>query len=451
MGVARLSLRLLALLAAMLLLPMTASAQSSIRDAEIEGILREYFDPLLTAAGLQPRDVDIILINDPSLNAFVAGGQKIHIHTGLILATDSPEQLKGVIAHEIGHIVNAHLAMSEEAMKDAQGISMISIGLGVLAIAAGAPDAGVALMSNSGYFAALNFFTYGRVAESQADQTGVTLMEQTGQSAEGMVYFFEKFRYEELMSSRRQDPYFRMHPISTQRIAAIRARVAQAETTAQPQSERAIQQLAIMKAKLIGFLQSPMQVARKYPHTDLSENALYARSISEYRAVDIGAALRDIDALLERQPDNPYYWELKGQILFENGRIAESIEPHRKSVQLAPNQPLLKVNLARSLIESRDMEKVREAEGVLMDALAQERDNAFAWNQLAACYGKLNRTPEAALATAEERYYIGDIRRAHVFAQRAAQGLDRTSSNWQRADDIIRVTDPRLPGNRQPS
>ena len=442
--------------AALAFAPMTASAQSGIRDAEIEAILHEWFNPLLIAGGLQPADVDIILINDKSINAFVANGQKIHIHTGLIIETQTPEQLKGVIAHEMGHIIGAHLARGEDAIRASGGMSLISIGLGVLAIAAGAPDAGVALLGSAQQFQAMSVFKYLRNEESEADQYGVQLMEKTHQSATGLLYFLEKFRYEELMSSTKQDPYFRTHPVSNQRIQAIRERVAEVEKTAQPQSDRAREQLAVMKAKLIGFIESPMIVAKKYPKTDTSAPARYARAISEYRAVDIKAAMADIDSLLADDPKNPYYWELKGQILFENGKVDESIEPNRKSVEYGPKEALLKVNLARSLIESKGnyivgegkpterADNLKEAETVLMDSLQQEKDNPFAWNQLANCYGKQHRDAEAALATAEERYFIGDRRTAYNFARRAMDKLDRNSPKWQRADDIIRVTDPRL-------
>jgi predicted Zn-dependent protease len=425
-----------------------ASAQGVIRDAEIEGILRSYSDPIFEAAGLKPSDVDLFIISDPSLNAFVAGGQRVHLNTGLIMASERPEELKGVIAHETGHIAGGHNVTRRQAMEAGNFTSMISIGLGVLAIAAGAPDAGMALIGSAPQFGLLTLFKYTRNEESSADQYGLTFLEKTGQSADGLVAFMERFRYQELMSETRRDPYFRSHPVSTDRIGIMRSRASDISARASPQSEESLNQLAMMKAKLVGFLQPASRVFSKYPKSDTSIPARYARAIAAYRALDIKAATLDTQALITDFPDNPYYHELMGQILFENGRIMESIPPHRRSVELAPDQALLKVNLARSLSETKDAENLKEAEGLLIDALVLERDNAFAWNQLARVYARQSRVGDADLATAEEAYAVGDIQRAFVFSRRASSKLDPSTPNGRRASDIAAITDPRLNGRR---
>ncbi|MBU6320120.1 MAG: M48 family metalloprotease [Alphaproteobacteria bacterium] len=425
-----------------------ANAQGVIRDAEIEAILRTYSDPIFEAAGLKPSDVDLFIISDPSLNAFVAGGQRVHLNTGLIMASERPEELKGVIAHETGHIAGGHNVTRRQAMEAGNFTSMISIGLGVLAIAAGAPDAGMALIGSAPQFGLLTLFKYTRNEESSADQYGLTFLEKTGQSADGLVAFMERFRYQELMSESRRDPYFRSHPVSTDRIGIMRSRAAEISAKASAQSEEAVDQLAIMKAKLVGFLQPASRVFSKYPKSDTSIPARYARAIAAYRALDIKAATLDTQALINDFPDNPYYHELMGQILFENGRIAESIPPHRRSVELAPEQALLKVNLARSLAETKDNDNLKEAEGLLIDALVLERDNAFAWNQLARVYARQGRVGDADLATAEEAYAVGDIQRAFVFSKRASSKLDPSTPNGRRASDIAAITDPRLNGRR---
>jgi predicted Zn-dependent protease len=425
-----------------------ANAQGVIRDAEIEGILRSYSDPIFEAAGLKPSDVDLFIISDPSLNAFVAGGQRVHLNTGLIMASERPEELKGVIAHETGHIAGGHNVTRRQAMEAGNFTSMISIGLGVLAIAAGAPDAGMALIGSAPQFGLLTLFKYTRNEESSADQYGLTFLEKTGQSADGLVAFMERFRYQELMSETRRDPYFRSHPVSTDRIGIMRSRASDISARASPQSEESLNQLAMMKAKLVGFLQPASRVFSKYPKSDTSIPARYARAIAAYRALDIKAATLDTQALIADFPDNPYYHELMGQILFENGRIMESIPPHRRSVELAPDQALLKVNLARSLSETKDAEHLKEAEGLLIDALVLERENAFAWNQLARVYARQSRVGDADLATAEEAYAVGDIQRAFVFSRRASSKLDPSTPNGRRASDIAAITDPRLNGRR---
>lgn len=444
----------LSAIAAAILVSVAAPVASAVcpgpcvRDAEIETILRDFSDPIFEAAGLNPSDVDIYLINDPSLNAFVAGGQNVHFHTGLIIASEGPEQLKGVIAHETCHMACGHMVTRSQAIGAAQNMSMVSIGLGVLALAAGAPDAGVALLGSSSQFGYLTFAKHTRSEESTADQMAVTYLEATGQSADGLIDFFEKYRYQELMSDGRRFPYFSTHPLSGERIGQLRQRVAEARSSAAPQSPETIDQMNRMKAKLIGFLEPANKVYREYPTSDLSIPARYARAISAYRVPDIGTALTEMDGLIELEPDNPYFHEMRGQILFESGRIEESIAPHRRSVELAPDQPLLKVNLARSLTQDGSGAQVEEAVGLLIDALAQEPNNAFAWNQLAIAYARQDRVGDADLATAEAAYAIGDVRRAHLFAGRASRKLDPNTVNGRRASDIAAITDPRVNGRR---
>lgn len=425
-----------------------ARAQGAIRDAEIESILRSYSDPIFEAAGLKPSDVDLYIISDPSLNAFVAGGQRVHLNTGLIMASERPEELKGVIAHETGHIAGGHNVTRRQAMEAGNLTSMVSIGLGVLAIAAGAPDAGMALIGSAPQFGLLTLLKYTRNEESAADQYGIGFLEKTGQSADGLVAFMERFRYQELMSESRRDPYFRSHPVSTERVGIMRTRAAEVTAKASPQSQEAIDQLAIMKAKLVGFLQPASRVFSKYPKTDTSIPARYARAIAAYKALDIKAATLETQSLIDDFPENPFYHELMGQILFENGRIADSIGPHRRSVELAPHEALLKVNLARSLSETKTKEALAEAEGLLIDALVLERDNAFAWNELARVYARQNRVGDADLATAEEAYAVGDVQRAFIFSKRASGKLDPSTPNGRRASDIAAITDPRLNGRR---
>jgi predicted Zn-dependent protease len=434
---------------ALMALPMSATAQvceisNCVRDAEIESILREYMTPIFEVAGLKPSEVYLELIQDPTLNAFVANGQRIHVNTGTIIEVDKPETLKGILAHETGHITLGHATTRAGAADAAGGVSLISMGLGVLAMIAGHPDAGVALMGSASEFGALTFFKYTRVEESAADQAALNFLDKTNQSPAGFVDFFEKFRYEELMSVIKQDPYFQGHPISNERIQQVRPRALQIEQRSKPQTQRAIDQLAIMKAKLIGYLGPPNRVYNKYPMTDMSEPAQYARAFAAYRATDIKNATNETQKLIDDHPSNPYYYELMGQILFESAKIEDSIAPHRKSVELAPDQPLLKINLARSLIESKNMDNVKEGELVLRDSLDQEKTNPFAWNQLANAYAKEGKVPEADLATAEEAYWLGDVRRAQVFAHRAALKLDPSTPNGHRAQDIATMTDPKL-------
>ncbi len=424
-----------------------AAAQGFIRDAEIEQSLREWTDPILEVAGLQSTDVGLYIIGDLSLNAFVANGQRIHLHAGLLIAADTPAQVKGVIAHETCHIACGHTVTRARSARIASRPALLSIGLGIIAIAAGAPEAGAALIGSSQQFAALNFFTHTRTEEATADTKAVEYLATLEQSPIGIVEFFEKFRYQEVLSEARRFPYFRAHPLSSQRIRTTRALALESGYSDVPEDSRVLLQFDMMQAKLIGFLESPAHVFRAYPPDDVSAPARYARSISAMQNADLTLALSEIDSLLEEQPENPYFYELKGQILFESGRAAESVEPLAKSIELLPNQSLILISYARSLIARGEDGDVEAGEEALRDALIEEPDNAFAWAQLAIALEKQGLRPQAQLATAESAYYIGDYPRAYSFASRAVRDLVQGSHDARRAADVRNATDPQLPEN----
>jgi predicted Zn-dependent protease len=426
---------------------MTASAQSLIRDAEIETTLREWTDPILEVAGLKPDDVGLYIINDPELNAFVANGQNIHLHTGLITAADTPGQLKGVIAHETCHIACGHTISRSRAASVATRPALVSIGLGVLAMAAGAGDAGAALIASSQQFAAMNFFVHTRAEEATADAAAVSYLAQLGESPSGIVEFFNKYRYQEVMSEARRFAYFRSHPLAAQRIRTTRALAQDTGLMGVEPEAETVRQFDLMQAKLIGFLEPPARVFQKYPRDDDSEPARYARAISAMQSSDLSASMTEIDSLLEDHPENPYYWELKGQAMFEMGKAADSVGPHGKSLEYLPGHPLLLINYARSLIARAEQGDLEAGEDALRDALIAEPTNSFAWQQLAIALEKQGQRPEAELATAESAYHIGDYQRAHIFALRALEDLPQNTADSRRANDIRNVTDPQLPEN----
>jgi predicted Zn-dependent protease len=414
-----------------------AAAQSLIRDAEIEDTLRVYATPLLTAAGLRPEDVHIYIINDNSVNAFVGGGQNIFVHTGLILAADSPNELIGVLAHETGHIAGGHIARSREAMNRSLGPALISIGLGVLAIAAGAPDAGAALIAGSQGLAMGNFVRHTQVQESAADQAAMTYLEASGQSGRGLVDFFnENIRPYEFMT-RRAPPYLLTHPYSSDRVESLRQAVEHSAHRDAVDSPDYQQRFAFMQAKLIGFIRNQGQTLARYPTTDTSQPARYARAVAYYRVNQLSDARRELDSLLAESPDNPYFLELTGQILFENGRAEESISYHRRSLETRPNEPLLLINLARALNAARGRAGADEAVPILQQALAREPDNAFAWRELAQARDLQGEEALAQLASAEQNFSMGNYAAALSFAERARRSLARNTPSYQRATDIV--------------
>ncbi|MGA1341866.1 MAG: M48 family metalloprotease [Hyphomonas sp.] len=430
------------------MLALGASAQGLIRDTEIEETLREWTHPILEVAGLVPEDVEIFIINDPSLNAFVANGQRIHMHTGLLIEAENAAQIKGVIGHETCHIACGHTVARLRAASVAMRPALVSIGLGILAMAAGEPGAGAALIGSSSQFAAMNFYVHTRAEESAADAAAVKYLAALGQSPAGIVEFFENFRYQEVLSEAKRYPYFRSHPLASDRIRTARSLAEATGLMDVAPTEREQKQYDMMRAKLIGFLDTPLKVRRLYPDTDKSVPARYARAISAFRNSDIQRALAEVDQLLAEDDQNPYFHELKGQILFESGRTAESVAPHARSLEIMPGQPLFLINYARSL-NARDLPgDTQKAESALRDALVAEPDNAFAWAQLAITLEHQDRRAEAQLATAEAAYWVGDIVRANGFARRAVQSLEKGTITYRRADDILLITDPSNPDNK---
>lgn len=444
MGVVNRILRAVAGPVLAIAVPFTASAQGLIRDAEIETILREYSDPLFVAAGIEPKDVKRYIVQSDEVNASVGGGRNMLIYTGLILQSKTPEELKGVIAHETGHLALGHnITRGITAGGAFQSTSLITMGLGALALFAGAPDAAMALFGSASTFGTLAAFKFTRAEEAAADIYAMDLLGKTQQSGEGFSRFMESFRYQELMTENRRDAYFRSHPIWSDRIGAVTKKAQEISLKARKQTPEEIEGLAMMQAKLVGFIGPPNRVLSRYPASDQSLPAKYARAIAAYKAVDIKAALTMTDELIAAEPENPYFQELKGQILFESGRAEESVAPHRRSVELAPQHALLKVNLARSLMATDTEAAITEAEGLLIDALALEQDNAFAWTFLADVYAKQGRVGDADLATAEAAYQVGNMSRAHIFSKRARDKLTLSTPNGQRADDIMALSDPR--------
>lgn len=426
--------------------PTIAQAQgggiSIIRDTEIEEILHQDADPIFIAAGLDPKDVQIHLIGDQELNAFSAGGLQLFINTGLIMETRTPNELIGVMAHETGHIAGGHIARSGAAGHAALGPLIIGLGLGVLAAIAGAPDAAAGLVYSSGYFAEISVLGYSREQESRADQAAVTYLEKSGESGRGLVDFFNNFRYQEVFDDEKKFPFFRDHPLTDDRIEALSVRVNQQAHRDVTDSPEAIAKHAIMKAKLEGFLDGPGQTLTDYPPSDQSFPARYARAIAYYKETETARAIAAIDALIAEQPDNPYLWELKGQVLFEAGKSKEAEPAHRKSVELKPDAPLLLINLGQTLIAEGDPTRLAQSIGYIKRALAAEPDNALGWRLLSEAYDGQGQPGLARLSAAEQNFYLGQLADARVFAVRARELLKKDSPEWRRANDIILASKP---------
>ncbi len=417
-----------------------APGDTLIRDTEIEEVLHKDVAPIFQAAGIDPKGIEIILVGSKEVNAS-AGPGVMMVTTGLILQSKNPNELQGVMAHEVGHLAGGHSFRSGDFSHAGMVPMILTMGLGVLAALAGAGDAAAGLVTSAPYFGALAQAGYGREQESRADQAGATLLEKSGLSGRGLVEFFDNYRYQEILQQYRRYKYFMDHPLSSDRIEALQGRVERLPHYGQKDSPDALAEHEIMKAKLDGFI-NPQVSMGKYDEKDTSFPARYARAIAYYQMKEPDKALKRVETLIAEQPGNPYLYELKGQILFEFNRMPEAEAPQRKSVELKPDSALLRANLGQTLIALDDRKKIDEGILELKKSLTQEEDNAVVWRMLAEAYDKRGEDGMARLATAEYEYNIGNMRQAREFAIRARERLDKNSPDWRRATDIVLVSKP---------
>ncbi|MGH6786267.1 MAG: M48 family metalloprotease [Novosphingobium sp.] len=429
----------LAALAALALAAQPAAAQSILRDAETEALLNDMAAPLIAAAGLEPRNVDIVLVNDGSINAFVAGGQAIYIHSGLINAAASANEVQGVIAHELGHITGGHVIRSDEGYKAATGISLLSLLLGAAAMAAGAGDAGMGIMMAGQQAALGKYLAFSRTQESSADAAGAQYLSKAGISGKGSVEFFKKLQNLEYRHGYRRDAdseFYSTHPMTADRIQTLQDTYEQDPAWTRAGDAGIELRFERAKAKLYGYLAEPQQTLIAYPPTLTGVPARYARAYAFHKEAFVDKAMAETDALLLAAPNDPYFLELKGQILLESGKPAEALGPLRRASEASGQAPLIATTLGHALIATEDKANFKEAEGVLKAAVARDRDNPFAWYQLGVVYAANGDLARAKLASAEQQAMSLQMFDALRNAAAAEAELPRGSADWIRAQDI---------------
>lgn len=424
-------------------MPATVQAKGLrfIRDTEIENTVRAYSTPILLAAGLNPQAVDVYLIDDPRLNAFVAGGQNMFLHTGLLLRAETPLQVMGVIAHETGHITGGHIVSRSEEVKKTTAALIASYVLGIgTAIATGRGDAGVAVIQGGQGAAVASLLAYTRGQEAAADQAAIKLLEVSGYSPRGLLEFFEILGGQEALLSSRQDPYLRTHPLTQDRITSLRAAVAQSRFADTPAPDNLVAMHERMRAKLLGYL-TPEKALRKYSDNDGSLPARYARAIAYLERGEMAAAEAEVDSLIEEFPEDPYFHELKGDILFHGGRVAEARPSYLKAVELLPDAPLIRRALAHVQMEMNQPEMDKQALEHLTFVTQREPRNVTGWRLLAGVQGRLGDKGMSTLAQAEAALAMNKPKEAKGFAQRALKLLPEYSPGWLRAQDIDGLAD----------
>src|ERR1700746_3455268 len=420
-----------------------------VRDAEIEQLLREYTQPILRTAGLAQQNIQVVIINDRSFNAFVADGRRIFVNAGTLMDGEAANQVIGVLVHETGRNAGGHLARMREALASATTQSIIAMLLGVGAMVAagrsGSQDLGQAgSAAIAGPRAAIQNSRIGylRAQEEQADRAGVNFLTATGQSAKGMYDTFKRLADQVLYQVRYMSPYLQTHPLPSERVAALEGLAKSSPYWDHKDSPALQARHDLMRAKLYGFLERPEGVARRYPLSDTSLAARYARAISAYRFFDPRSALAQIDALIQAQPQNPYFYELKGPALLEAGKPAEAVAPLRHAVQLAPNPALIQVMLGQALVATHDRAHLDEAVSILQAAVVREPGSPAGFIQLAMAYGQKNDLARADLASAQAAFARGDLKTARDIAARAKTRFPVGSPGWVKADDLASLKPP---------
>lgn len=420
------------------------NAPTLIRDAEIEGLMRLYARPVFKAAGINPNAVKVYLINDRRVNAFVAGGQRIFVNTGTIVQSRTPNEVIGILAHETGHIAGGHLARMGIEMERASAQNIIGMLLGAAAMvggaatgSSGAAKAGQGIVLGSQGMAQRSILSYQRAMESSADQAALKYLAATGQSPKGMLDMFQRLANASIATAANVDPYLLSHPMPLERIRNL-----ENDATRSPDFERKDEAAVVLRhrlaqAKLVGFIESSQTVFQKYPSSDTSLPARYARAIAMYRRGDMKNALPVMDSLIRDMPQDPYFWELKGQALLESGQSAQALAPLAEARKLLPNNGLIQILTAQAYLDRGKPADADQAIRLLVQARKTESDTPVIYKFMAQAYGLKNDTARAELATAQYAFMTGDKKLAVEKAKALQDRFKHGSPEWLQANDIV--------------
>lgn len=439
---------------AMMFQPILAQAQSNrvpiVRDAETEQLLNDYAKPLFKAAGLQRERFDIILVNDKSFNAFVSG-RRIFMHLGAIVEAETPNEIIGVLAHEIGHLAGGHQDRLRQQLDRAQAIAVVSalIGLGA-AIGAGSSGNGDLVGAGGGIVmggqeaARRGLLAYRRSEEAAADQAAIQYLNATGQSGKGLLTTFERFDEGLALNRSRINPYRISHPLPRERLAALETLARDSRYFDRKDSAALQTRHDKVRAKILAYTYGQSAAEGFARKQDGTVAARYARALNAFLYGNPRNAIPLIDGLLAQEPNNPFYHEIKGEALLLARDADGAVNSLSRSVQLSKGRyPTLQVALGHALVLKGDEASLRRATGELEVALSLDPVNARAYRNLAMAYGRLGDAGNAELATAEEKFHLGQYKEAKRFAARAQRRFNRNEPQWLRADDIKRFEIPK--------
>ena len=417
---------------------------SVLRDSETEQLFKDMSRSMIKAAKLDPNSVQVVLLNDPEINAFVSQGQTVYLQSGLIQAADDIGEVQGVVAHELGHVAGGHSIRLQEGAREATGITVATMILGALAIAAGAGDAAMGLMMAGQQAALGQFLAFTRTQEASADAFAVKTLSAAGISGKGMLDFFAKLQNQEYrLAIYSKDSYDRTHPLSSERIRALDQAFRSDPAWSKPVDPALEARFERVKAKLFGFT-NPKQAVIKYPESDQSIPAHYARAYAYHLGGYPDKANAEADALLAKDPHDPFFLELKGQILLEGGKPKEAIAPLREAVARSGQMPMISAMLGHALVATEDPKNFVEAKQVLKGAVNRDNQDPFAWYQLGMIYEQEGDTARAQLATAERSNLQNDPKLAYASARVAMKGIPVGTPDYLRAQDIAMVSRAQL-------
>ncbi len=447
-GAGRILAALLLLMAAAL--PAAAQArQAIVRDAEIEALVRDYARPILQAAGLSRSGIEIVLINDPSFNAFVAG-RRIFINTGTLLQAETPNEVIGVIAHEAGHIAGRHQERLRDQIARAQTMAIVAGLLGAAAVGAAAATgegqlAGAAggLAIGGGEAARRSLLSYQRGEEAAADRSAIDYLEATGQSAKGMLKTFQRFQNALSLSGARVDPYRISHPMPRDRIANLETLAQKSRYYDREDPPELQNRHDMMRAKIAVYTRGQGAAARLFKKAPTGLATQYADALNTYLYGNLRSAVQKSDALVKASPNNPYFHELRGDVLMKSNKPAEAAKAYATAAKLDPAKSgILRIGVGQALLATGNADSIKRAVTEINAGLERDKEYSLGYRLLAQAYGQLGDIPQAELATAEGHFYAGAYNDAKIFALRAQQRMKRGSPGWVRAQDIINYRGP---------
>lgn len=433
--------------------PAAAQGLPMVRDTEIENLLKDYARPIFRAAELSAQNIAVRIVKHDSFNAFVVDGRNVYMNTGTLVMAKTPNEVIGVIAHETGHIKGGHMAdLRARIARDAtKNMLLMLLGIGVMAAGAMSggeagreiTGAGTGVLMGGSDIVTRSFLSRRREQESAADQAGLLYLERSRQSGVGMLETFERFAQQEYISDAYQDPFMRSHPVATDRLARLREKVMASQYVNAKDPAELLLRHNMMRAKIAGYVDRAQAVFNAYPAKDTSLPARYARAIARNCSGRCSDAMGEVDALIKDKPENPYFWELKGNLLQSSGKNAEAIAPLRKALQLAGgSEPLIMTALAQALLATEDSAQADQAIELLRKSVVLDDSYSLSHHQLAKAFYKKERFPQADLAAANAHFAEGNVPQAKIFAKRAMAKLPRGSPEWIRAEDIANYKAP---------